>query len=176
MPHPGAGEANMATDERALRTAFQKLAGQQQERMERLHKAMSIESDKLKKGLGAMIRQYQDRIQKIYGEIQTESEAFQNNLEKMRKAVFQIIDDATVRQEKATDRPKKPTQVDDLVNNPPNCTACEFPMVVLKEDNEGGETQVHFVCPICNLDSKATVSADGTKINWQKSDPQPAAG
>lgn len=166
----------MATDERALRAAFQKLASQQQERMERLHQAMSTESDKLKKGLGAMIRQYQDRIQAIYREIQTESEAFQGNLEKMRKAVFQIIEEASVRQERAAERPKKPAQVDELVNNPPSCTACEFPMVVLKEDNEGGETQIHFVCPICNLDSKATVSADGTKVNWQKSEAQPAAG
>lgn len=166
----------MATDERALRAAFQKLAAQQQERMERLHKAMSTESDKLKKGLGGMIRQYQDRIQSIYGEIQTESDAFQKNLEKIRKAVFQIIEDASLRQERASEAPKKPTQVDDLVNNPPNCTACEFPMVVLKEDQEGGEIQVHFVCPICNLDNKATVSADGTKVNWQKSEPQQAAG
>jgi rubrerythrin len=166
----------MATDERALRAAFQKLASQQQERMERLHQTMNTESDKLKKGLGAMIRQYQDRIQQIYGDIQTESDAFQKNLEKMRKAVFQIIEDASVRNEKAAEKPKKPAQVDDLVNNPPNCTACEFPMVVLKEDQEGGETQVHFVCPICNLDSKATVSADGSKVNWQKSEPQPAAG
>ena len=162
----------MPTSEQAIRQAFQKLASQQQDRMERIHKVMAEETEKFKKGLGTMIRQYQDRVQKIYQEIRSESDTFQKNLEKVRKATFQLIEDASLRREKATAvETKKPPKVDDLVNNPPNCTACEFPMVVLKEDqNDGGSILIHFVCPICNLDSKARVSADGTQVEWQNAE------
>ncbi|MBI4161904.1 MAG: hypothetical protein HY509_05610 [Acidobacteria bacterium] len=165
----------MGKDDLAIRAAFQKLSSQQQERMERIHKAMADEIESLKKGLGTMIRQYQDRVQKIYQDIQTESEEFGKNLDRIRKAVFHIMEEASVQREKVPASVKKPQQVDDLVNNPPNCSACDFPMVVLKEDHNGsGETLIHFVCPICNLDSRATVSADGGQVKWDKT--QPAAG
>ena len=166
----------MGKKEQAIKSAFNKLGTQQQERLERIYQTLATESDKFRKGLGGMLRQYQERIQKIHQEMRTENDTFQKNLEQVRKAVFQILEEATDKQERQARAPQKPEQVDALVNNPPNCTACEFPMVVLKEEQDAsGDTQVHFVCPICNLDNMATVSSSGDKIDWKKPNTQPAA-
>ncbi len=74
----------MGKKEQAIKSAFNKLGTQQQERLERIHQTLAAESDKFRKGLGAMLRQYQEQIQKIHRDVQTENDTFQKNLEQVR--------------------------------------------------------------------------------------------
>ena len=160
----------MGKEEKNLRTEFAKIARQQHEKIDQVLKRLTQEDEKLKKGLGNLLREHQQQVHEVQQEMKGESAALEKKLKQLHKAVAEALEDASFELPKSNGAGDK-AKVDELVNNPPNCSACEFPMTVLKESSTGkGSTVVYFSCPICNIERKATVSADGSNIDWGKTD------